>query len=146
MWMSHSWSLSIWLQMFCSIWKSTSRSKLKLRSSKYKLAHLNQSSKRLRLVEFASDFVLVFDFGFMFGYVQCAVSLYSVMHVYCSAPNLSPTPTELWQWTAVRGSIIIHIPTTLYSLLYAIAIYSPGQQKKFNYSAPIRDIELKFWG
>ena len=25
-----------------------------------------------------------------------------------------------------------------------LAIYSPGQQKKFNYLAPIRDIELKF--
>ena len=67
----------------------------------------------------------------------------------CSAPNLTPTSAELQQWTTVRGSIIIHIPTlstTTLSLLYAIAIYSPGQQKKFNYSAPIRDIELKFWG
>ena len=33
-----------------------------------------------------------------------------------------------------------------HSTLLVIAIYSPGQQKKFNYSAPIRDIELKFWG
>ena len=50
----------------------------------------------------------------------------------CSAPNWSPTPTELCQWTAVRGSIIIHYPTTLYySLLSrAITIYSSGQQKK----------------
>ena len=27
-----------------------------------------------------------------------------------------------------------------------LAIYSQGQQKKINYSAPIRDIDLKFWG
>ena len=49
---------------------------------------------------------------------------------------------------AVWGSIIIHHPTTtlLSTLLLAIAIYSPDQQKKINYSAPIRDIELKFWG
>ena len=63
----------------------------------------------------------------------------------CSATNLAPTSAELSQWTTVWGSIIIHIPTTLLSL-YAIAIYSPGQQKKINYSASIRDIELKFWG
>ena len=36
--------------------------------------------------------------------------------LYCSAPNLSPTPTELCQWTTVWGSIIIHIPTLYYSL------------------------------
>merc|ERR1711954_465761 len=34
-------------------------------------------------------------------------------------------------------------PSLLY---YGIAIYSPGQQKKFNNSASIGDIELKFWG
>merc|ERR1711954_389850 len=31
-------------------------------------------------------------------------------------------------------------------LLLKLAIYSQGQQKKFNYSAPIQDIELKFRG
>ena len=36
--------------------------------------------------------------------------------------------------------------TFLLSTLYPIAIYSPGQQKKFNYLASIRDIELKYWG
>ena len=63
----------------------------------------------------------------------------------CSAPNLAPTSAELSQCKGVQGSIIIHIPTTTNTTLYyAIAIYSPGQQKKFNYSASIRDIELKF--
>ena len=44
--------------------------------------------------------------------------LYALLKmVYCSAPNLSPTPTELCQWTTVRGSIIIHIPTLSLLLL-----------------------------
>ena len=85
---------------------------------------------------------------------------FGVDNTNCSTPNLAQTSTELSQCKGVRGSIIIHHPTTttttttfystlLYStLLYspAIAIYSLGQQKEINYSAPIRDIELKFWG
>ena len=53
----------------------------------------------------------------------------------CSTPNLSPTPVELCQWTAFWGSIIIHNPTL--SITRAIAIYSPGKQKKINYLASI---------
>ena len=71
---------------------------------------------------------------------------------YCSAPNLAQTPAELCQMSSCSGEHYNPSPY-YYSLLYstlptllAIAIYSPGQQKKFNYSAPIRDIELKFWG
>ena len=36
------------------------------------------------------------------------------LSTYCSTPNLAPTSAELSQCTAVRGSIIIHHPTTLY--------------------------------
>merc|ERR1712081_74751 len=37
--------------------------------------------------------------------------------------------------------LLLHI---LLLLLRKLAIYSQGQQKKINYSAPIRDIDLKF--
>ena len=67
------------------------------------------------------------------------------IHIHCRTPN------QLHSTSGLVVGIIIISPTLLYSLLLllllrAIAIYSPGQQKKIDYSAPIRDIELKFWG
>ena len=76
--------------------------------------------------------------------------LYHAAH-YCSTPNSAPTSAELNQCTAVWGSIIIHHATLLSlsllsTLSHAIVIYSPGKQKEITYSAPIEEIELKFWG
>ena len=76
---------------------------------------------------------------------------FGVDNTNCSTPNLAQTSTELSQCKGVRGSIIIHHPTTtttlsLSTLSGAIAIYSQGQQKEIINLAPIKDIELRFWG
>ena len=83
----------------------------------------------------ALPFVLLSTFKFLillsyfllwisFKVLTISLSRASIMaDLYCSAPNLSPTPTELCQWTTVQGSIIIHIPT-LYSLLLLLLLDS----------------------
>merc|ERR1712081_60412 len=60
---------------------------------------------------------------------------------YCSTPSKIKL--------SCLGELYYHkiLPLLLPAvILLKLAIYSQGQQKKFNYSAPIRDIELKFWG
>ena len=81
------------------------------------------------------------------NYMKLLLQLSLLSKINCSAPNLSPTPVELCQWTTVRGSIIIHNPTTLYYSLYSgdsHLLLRPTE--KFNYTAHIRDIELKCLG
>ena len=52
------------------------------------------------------------------------------MEYNCSAPNSAPTSAELSQYTAVRGNIIIHIPTLLYSLSLSLStlLLLPGKR------------------
>ena len=62
-------------------------------------------------------------------------------------PPLSLTNVQLFGGTLYYTMVLYSLSLSLLSTLsHAIVIYSPGQQKEMIYSAPIRDIELKFWG
>ena len=81
-------------------------------------------------------------------FVAAAKGIYYVGIANYSAPNVAQSPAELCQMYSCLGEH--YNPSSYYysTLLStrAIAIYSPDQQKKFNYPAPIKDIELRFWG
>ena len=129
--MATRWSWSKWLfpNRYCdvvSIW---------LFSENFN--NLQQSDAKIewKLQKHIHSFTLS-PFLFMPPFSKCII--------YCRTPNFCYSNCKF-----VVGIIIVSPTTTLYSLLY---YYSPNvqfwtdQQKKFNYSAPIRDIELKFWG
>ena len=64
--------------------------------------------------------------------------------------GVSNIPDLLMKCPDVWGSIIIHHPTTTLSsttLYFSCDSHLlPRPTEKFNYLAPIRDIELEFWG
>ena len=59
-------------------------------------------------------------------------------------PPLSLTNVQLFGGT-LYYTMVLYSLSLLSTLSHAIVIYSPGQQKEMIYSAPIEDIELKFW-
>ena len=62
---------------------------------------------------------------------------------YNAYHKLAFAVAEVWGSAILRLSLEFEV---LIVLILKLAIYSQGQQKKFNYSAPMRDIELKFLG
>ena len=80
------------------------------------------------------DLLIVFDLGVFAGLWYTNVQNFSTP----SKEKLSCLGEHYYHKILLRyGTVLL--------LLLKLAIYSQGQQKKINYSAPIRDIDLKFW-
>ena len=60
--------------------------------------------------------------------------------------NPKQNKAKLLGWALLSRNPTSSMAVPVEVVYHQLAIYSRGQQKKFNYSAPIKDIELKFRG